>query len=125
MLAPHCAAQEMEIIRKEEMEAMKIEEITSGGFIPPQADVEAASFDVAPERYARVRSCPTLGFSIPLPGEQYGGRLPKFDEFGAIHLPPRMYTKKVGGAACFNIQFHCRCHHNVHFVINDFAMRRR
>jgi hypothetical protein len=42
--------QEMEIIRKEEMEAMKIEEITSGGFIPPQADVEAASFDVAPER---------------------------------------------------------------------------
>jgi hypothetical protein len=42
----------MEIIRKEEMEAMKIEEITSGGFIPPQADVEAASFDVAPERYA-------------------------------------------------------------------------
>ena len=61
---------------------MKIEEITSGGYIPPAADIEASAFEVQPD-------------AIPLPGEQYGGRLPKFDEFGAIKLPPRIYTRKV------------------------------
>ena len=74
--------QEMEQLRKEEMEAMRIEEITSGGFIPPAEDIEAAGFDIDPE-------------SIPLPGEQFGGRVPTFDEFGAIRMPHRPFKKKV------------------------------
>lgn len=49
--------EEMQQMRAEEMESSRIEEITSGGFIPPQDDVEAKKYILDPSRF---------GFSISL-----------------------------------------------------------
>lgn len=43
--------EEMQLMRAEEMEANRIEEITSGGFIPPQEEVDSQNYDIDPSRY--------------------------------------------------------------------------
>jgi hypothetical protein len=34
--------------RKEELETNRLDELTSGGFIPPADDIDSANFDVDP-----------------------------------------------------------------------------
>ncbi|CAJ0935406.1 unnamed protein product, partial [Mesorhabditis belari] len=73
---------EMEQQRAEEMEANRIEELTSGGFIPPAEDIAAETFEVEVE-------------GIPLPGENNGGIVPTFDSFGGLRQIRRPYKKKI------------------------------
>ncbi|KAE9551043.1 hypothetical protein FO519_005743 [Halicephalobus sp. NKZ332] len=74
--------EEMQAMRAEEIEANRIEEITSGGFIPPQDDMDARKYIIDPS-------------SIPLPGELTNGVTPRYDKFGVLHQPKRVYKKKV------------------------------
>uniref|UniRef100_A0A7E4W5D0 C2H2-type domain-containing protein n=1 Tax=Panagrellus redivivus TaxID=6233 RepID=A0A7E4W5D0_PANRE len=75
--------EEMQTMRAEEMEANRIEEINSGGFIPPQTEIDALNYnDIDPAK-------------IPLPGEKTNGVAPRFDKFGVLHHPKRIYKKKV------------------------------
>ena len=74
--------EEMQAMRAEEIEANRIEEITSGGFIPPQDDMDARKYIIDPS-------------SIPLPGELTNGVAPRYDKFGVLHQPKRVYKKKV------------------------------
>uniref|UniRef100_A0AC34RH04 C2H2-type domain-containing protein n=1 Tax=Panagrolaimus sp. JU765 TaxID=591449 RepID=A0AC34RH04_9BILA len=74
--------EEMQAMRADEIEANRIEEITSGGFIPPQDDMDAQKYILDPS-------------SIPLPGELTNGIAPRFDKFGVLHQPKRVYKKKV------------------------------
>ncbi|RCN27649.1 zinc finger, C2H2 type [Ancylostoma caninum] len=73
---------EMEQQRQEEIEANRIEELQTGGFIPPESEIEASSFDVDVE-------------GIPLPGENNGGVAPRFDQYGRLKQLKRPYKKKV------------------------------
>ncbi|CAD5213252.1 unnamed protein product [Bursaphelenchus xylophilus] len=74
--------EEMQQQRKEELEANRLEELASGGFIPPQNEVDSANYN--------------LDLSdIPLPGELTNGVVPRFDRFGHIYQPKRQYKKKV------------------------------
>uniref|UniRef100_A0A183C032 C2H2-type domain-containing protein n=1 Tax=Globodera pallida TaxID=36090 RepID=A0A183C032_GLOPA len=68
--------------RKEEFEANRLDEIVSGGFIPPQEDLDASKYEVI------VRE-------IPLPGELTGGVPARFDRFGVLFQPKRVYKKKI------------------------------
>ena len=74
--------QELQQMRQDEMEANRIEEIISGGFVPTEEEIDAASFEVETKE-------------IPLPGELYGGRVPTFDAYGNIRLPRVPYRRKV------------------------------
>ncbi|ETN69002.1 zinc finger, C2H2 type [Necator americanus] len=73
---------EMEQQRQEEIEANRIEELQTGGFIPPESEIEASSFDVDVE-------------GIPLPGENNGGVAPRFDQYGRLKQLKRPYKKKI------------------------------
>ncbi|VDK47075.1 unnamed protein product [Cylicostephanus goldi] len=73
---------EMEQQRQEEIEANRIEELQTGGFIPPESEIEASSFEVDVER-------------IPLPGENNGGVAPRFDQYGRLKQLKRPYKKKI------------------------------
>lgn len=72
--------EEVELQRLEEIEANRIEELQTGGFIPPENEISQPSED--PNH-------------IPLPGENTGGIVPKFDYFGRIKQLKRPYKKKV------------------------------
>ncbi|CAI4228918.1 unnamed protein product [Auanema sp. JU1783] len=74
--------------REEEAEQNRIEELTSGGFIPPQSEIDAPCYDVRTE-------------NIPLPGELTGGVPAKVDSFGRLKLPRRVYKKKVSPQCVF------------------------
>uniref|UniRef100_A0AC34FK86 C2H2-type domain-containing protein n=1 Tax=Panagrolaimus sp. ES5 TaxID=591445 RepID=A0AC34FK86_9BILA len=74
--------EEMQLMRAEEIEANRVEEITSGGFIPPQKEMESQNYDIDPS-------------GIPLPGELTNGSVPRFDKFGVLHHPKRVYKKKI------------------------------
>ncbi|CAJ0583727.1 unnamed protein product, partial [Mesorhabditis spiculigera] len=73
---------EMELQRQEEMEANRIEELTSGGFIPPAEDIAADGYEYDVDE-------------IPLPGENNGGVVPHFDSFGGLRYIRRPFKKKV------------------------------
>ncbi|KAI1705044.1 zinc finger protein ZFMSA12A [Ditylenchus destructor] len=68
--------------RKEELEARRIEEITTGGFIPPENEVDSSNYDVEIDE-------------IPLPGELTGGVPARFNKYGVVYQPKRVYTKKI------------------------------
>ncbi|KAL3073342.1 hypothetical protein niasHT_038699 [Heterodera trifolii] len=68
--------------RKEEFEANRLDELVSGGFIPPQEDLDASKYEVNIKE-------------IPLPGELTGGVPARFDRFGVLFQPKRLYKKKV------------------------------
>ncbi|PAV63194.1 hypothetical protein WR25_06871 [Diploscapter pachys] len=72
---------EMEQQRAEEIEANRIEELQTGGFIPPEDEVEAAKY-LSPLE------------TIPLPGENNGGIPARFDAYGRIKAK-RPYKKKI------------------------------
>lgn len=40
------------VYREEEAEQNRIEELTSGGFIPPQSEIDAPCYEVKLERYS-------------------------------------------------------------------------
>lgn len=46
----------MEQQRQEEIEANRIEELQTGGFIPPESEIEASTFEVDVERSV-AKSC--------------------------------------------------------------------
>uniref|UniRef100_F1L5C2 Zinc finger and BTB domain-containing protein 16 n=1 Tax=Ascaris suum TaxID=6253 RepID=F1L5C2_ASCSU len=73
---------EMEQQRQEELEANRIEELQTGGFIPPADDINADKFTVEVD-------------AIPLPGELNGGVAPRFDTFGGLKSLRRPYRKKI------------------------------
>ncbi|VDK45825.1 unnamed protein product [Anisakis simplex] len=73
---------EMEQQRQEELEANRIEELQTGGFIPPANDINAEKFPVDVDK-------------IPLPGELNGGIAPRFDTFGGLKSVRRPYRKKI------------------------------
>ncbi|PIO77331.1 hypothetical protein TELCIR_00568 [Teladorsagia circumcincta] len=73
---------EMEQQRQEEIEANRIEELQTGGFIPPESEIEASTFEVDVE-------------GIPLPGENNGGVAPRFDQYGRLKQLKRPYKKKT------------------------------
>ncbi|VDM26100.1 unnamed protein product [Toxocara canis] len=73
---------EMEQQRQEELEANRIEELQTGGFIPPADDINADKFSVNVD-------------TIPLPGELNGGIVPRFDTFGGLKSLRRPYRKKI------------------------------
>lgn len=70
------------IFRLEEQELNRLEELQSGGFIPPENELASASFDIDVNR-------------IPLPGENTNGIVPRFDRNGMLRQPKRPYRKKV------------------------------
>lgn len=72
--------EEVELQRLEEIEANRIEELQTGGFIPPENEISQPSED------------PNY---IPLPGENNGGLVPRFDYYGRIKQLKRPYKKKV------------------------------
>uniref|UniRef100_A0A8R1HS84 C2H2-type domain-containing protein n=1 Tax=Caenorhabditis japonica TaxID=281687 RepID=A0A8R1HS84_CAEJA len=72
--------EEVELQRLEEIEANRIEELQTGGFIPPENEISQPSED--PNH-------------IPLPGENNGGMIPRFDYYGRIKQLKRPYKKKV------------------------------
>ncbi|KAI1715249.1 zinc finger and SCAN domain-containing protein 5B [Ditylenchus destructor] len=74
--------EEMQLQRKEELEANRLEEIVSGGFIPPAEDLDSKNFDVDIE-------------TIPLPGELTNGIPARFDKYGILYQPKRTYKKKI------------------------------
>lgn len=75
--------QEKEIAeqRMAEIEANRIEELESGGFIPPEDEVIAETYGVDITK-------------IPLPGELSNGIPARFDSNGYIRRPKRSYKKK-------------------------------
>lgn len=73
---------EMRQQRKEELETNRLDEIISGGFIPPQEDLDASKFEFDIN-------------DIPLPGELTGGIPARFDRYGVLYQPKRIYKKKV------------------------------
>uniref|UniRef100_A0A915DFY1 C2H2-type domain-containing protein n=1 Tax=Ditylenchus dipsaci TaxID=166011 RepID=A0A915DFY1_9BILA len=75
--------------RKEELEAIRIDEIVSGGFIPPAEDLDSANFDVTIERYHSYAG--ELSYGIPA----------RFDENGELVHPRRAYKKKVSPQCLF------------------------
>ncbi|VDK17938.1 unnamed protein product [Anisakis simplex] len=68
--------------RLAEIEANRIEELASGGFIPPEDAIAANSFDVELK-------------DIPLPGELSGGKPARFDGQGFLRQPKRIFRKKI------------------------------
>jgi len=74
--------EEMQQQRREELEANRLDEITSGGFIPPAEDMESSNFEIDPTE-------------IPLPGELTNGVPARFDKYGAVYQPKRAYKKKI------------------------------
>ncbi|KHN73195.1 Zinc finger and BTB domain-containing protein 16 [Toxocara canis] len=68
--------------RMAELEANRIEEIASGGYIPPEDEIVAESFQVNVNE-------------IPLPGELSGGVPARFDGHGFLRQPKRFYRKKI------------------------------
>ncbi|XGW10946.1 hypothetical protein V3C99_012444 [Haemonchus contortus] len=68
--------------REEELERNRIDELTSGGFIPPQSEIESNSYEID------VRD-------IPLPGELSNGIVARFDANGYLRQPKRSFRKKV------------------------------
>ncbi|CAP34313.1 Protein CBR-TRA-4 [Caenorhabditis briggsae] len=72
--------EEVELQRLEEIEANRIEELQTGGFIPPESEISQPSED------------PNY---IPLPGENNGGLIPRFDYYGRIKQLKRPYKKKI------------------------------
>ncbi|KAJ1364286.1 hypothetical protein KIN20_024345 [Parelaphostrongylus tenuis] len=68
--------------REEELERNRIDELTSGGFIPPQWEIESQSFEVDVQK-------------IPLPGELSNGVVARFDANGYLRQPKRAFRKKV------------------------------
>ncbi|VDL77164.1 unnamed protein product [Nippostrongylus brasiliensis] len=68
--------------REEELERNRIDELTSGGFIPPQSDIESNAFEVDVQK-------------IPLPGELSNGIVARFDANGYLRQPKRSFRKKV------------------------------
>lgn len=72
--------EEVEMQRLEEIEANRIEELQTGGFIPPENEISQPSED------------PNF---IPLPGENNGGMIPRFDYYGRIKQLKRPYKKKI------------------------------
>uniref|UniRef100_F1KXU0 Zinc finger and BTB domain-containing protein 16-A n=1 Tax=Ascaris suum TaxID=6253 RepID=F1KXU0_ASCSU len=68
--------------RMAELEANRIEEIASGGYIPPEDEIVAEGFQVNVQ-------------DIPLPGELSGGIPARFDGQGFLRQPKRFYKKKV------------------------------
>ncbi|KAE9419560.1 hypothetical protein Angca_006613 [Angiostrongylus cantonensis] len=68
--------------REEELERNRIDELTSGGFIPPQWEIESQSFEVDVQK-------------IPLPGELSNGIVARFDANGYLRQPKRVFRKKV------------------------------
>ncbi|EFP03388.1 CRE-TRA-4 protein [Caenorhabditis remanei] len=72
--------EEVELQRLEEIEANRIEELQTGGFIPPESEISQPSED--PNH-------------IPLPGENNGGVVPRFDYYGRIKQLKRPYKKKI------------------------------
>ncbi|CAD6193040.1 unnamed protein product [Caenorhabditis auriculariae] len=73
---------EMEQQRQEEIEANRIEELQTGGFIPPESEIDVDIFDVNVD-------------VIPLPGENNGGVVPRFDSFGRLKSVKRPYKRKI------------------------------
>ncbi|KAL7078945.1 hypothetical protein ACQ4LE_001650 [Meloidogyne hapla] len=82
--------QEEEMIqqRKEELETNRLDEIISGGFIPPQEDLDASKYEIDINE-------------IPLPGELTGGIPARFDRYGVLFQPKRIYKKKVSPQCMF------------------------
>ncbi|KAI6179110.1 Zinc finger and BTB domain-containing protein 16 [Aphelenchoides besseyi] len=74
--------EEMQQQRREELEQNRLDEIASGGFIPPAKDMESQNFEVDVD-------------TIPLPGELTNGVAARFDRFGSLYQPKRVYKKKV------------------------------
>ncbi|GMS84455.1 hypothetical protein PENTCL1PPCAC_6630 [Pristionchus entomophagus] len=72
--------EEIQLQKEEEQELNRLEELQSGGFIPPEN--ELASLDIEVNR-------------IPLPGEDTNGIVPRFDRNGMLRQPKRPYRKKV------------------------------
>ncbi|KJH46745.1 zinc finger, C2H2 type, partial [Dictyocaulus viviparus] len=68
--------------REEELERNRIDELTSGGFIPPQWEIESQSFEIDVHK-------------IPLPGELSNGVVARFDANGYLRQPKRAFRKKV------------------------------
>ncbi|KAK5970535.1 hypothetical protein GCK32_011162 [Trichostrongylus colubriformis] len=68
--------------REEEMERNRIDELTSGGFIPPQYELDADNYEVDVQK-------------IPLPGELSNGIVARFDANGYLRQPKRSFRKKV------------------------------
>ncbi|VDM71590.1 unnamed protein product, partial [Strongylus vulgaris] len=67
---------------EEELERNRIDELTSGGFIPPQSAIESNSYEVDVQE-------------IPLPGELSNGVVARFDANGYLRQPKRTFRKKV------------------------------
>ncbi|GMR36716.1 hypothetical protein PMAYCL1PPCAC_06911 [Pristionchus mayeri] len=74
--------EEIQLQKIEEQELNRLEELQSGGFIPPENELASASFDIDVNR-------------IPLPGENTNGIIPRFDRNGLLRQPKRPYRKKV------------------------------
>uniref|UniRef100_A0A1I8EW94 C2H2-type domain-containing protein n=1 Tax=Wuchereria bancrofti TaxID=6293 RepID=A0A1I8EW94_WUCBA len=68
--------------RQAELEANRIEELATGGYIPPEREIDAESYEVEIDK-------------IPLPGELSGGIPARFDRHGFLRQPKRSYKKKV------------------------------
>ncbi|VDN07361.1 unnamed protein product [Thelazia callipaeda] len=68
--------------RQAELEANRIEELATGGYIPPEHEIDAESYEVEVEK-------------IPLPGELSGGIPARFDRHGFLRQPKRSYKKKI------------------------------
>uniref|UniRef100_A0A8R1TLF3 C2H2-type domain-containing protein n=1 Tax=Onchocerca volvulus TaxID=6282 RepID=A0A8R1TLF3_ONCVO len=68
--------------RQAELEANRIEELATGGYIPPEREIDAESYEVEVDK-------------IPLPGELSGGIPARFDRYGFLRQPKRSYKKKV------------------------------
>uniref|UniRef100_A0A0R3RXK5 C2H2-type domain-containing protein n=1 Tax=Elaeophora elaphi TaxID=1147741 RepID=A0A0R3RXK5_9BILA len=68
--------------RQAELEANRIEELATGGYIPPEREIDAESYEVEVDK-------------IPLPGELSGGIPARFDRHGFLRQPKRSYKKKV------------------------------
>uniref|UniRef100_A0A915Q4G2 C2H2-type domain-containing protein n=1 Tax=Setaria digitata TaxID=48799 RepID=A0A915Q4G2_9BILA len=68
--------------RQAELEANRIEELATGGYIPPEHEIDAESYEVEVDK-------------IPLPGELSGGIPARFDRHGFLRQPKRSYKKKA------------------------------